>query len=428
MQSIGKTPVQENLCTWINTSRSAQARFQDETRFPARPFGVHENQTGPRPKICRFGALCLTEGSTSASHGWRPSGAKGRLEQRELAFGPRDETGRGTAEHEVLAAGAHGHAVVEPRRVGAGIVAVVGGGLLTVGGRSALERRGVDQPVGPRLGPGSEPDAQPPKAADDRALVRELMESVPLMSVETLELGITGGEPTLLGADFIRLLSLVRDCLPHTSLHVLSNGRLFSYRRLAERVAQVRHPDLMIGIPLYSDLPDLHDFVVQASGAFEQTIRGLLNLGRFGVPIELRVVVHRQTYERLPELGEFIARNLPFVHQVALMGLEMMGYVKMNLEGLWIDPVDYQPQLKGCVEALNAGRVKALVFNHQLCTLDRSLWPYARKTISDWKNIYMPECNDCLLRGECGGFFASAGLRYSRGIRPLRDTQMANGR
>jgi MoaA/NifB/PqqE/SkfB family radical SAM enzyme len=101
----------------------------------------------------------------------------------------------------------------------------------------------------------------------------------------------------------------------------------------------------MIGIPIYSDIAARHDFVVQAKGAFDQTIRGIINLKRCGVPVELRVVIHRQTADRLPQLARFLARNLPFVDHVALMGLEHMGYVKINFDALWIDPADYQPAL-----------------------------------------------------------------------------------
>ncbi len=40
------------------------------------------------------------------------------------------------------------------------------------------------------------------------------------------------------------------------------------------------------------------------------TIEGILNLKRCGVRVEIRVVIHRETYKRLPELARFIARNL----------------------------------------------------------------------------------------------------------------------
>jgi His-Xaa-Ser system radical SAM maturase HxsC len=261
--------------------------------------------------------------------------------------------------------------------------------------------------------------SQPPRAAADGYLVDELLTAIPLMSPETNEIGITGGEPTLLHEGLLRIIGCARDCLPATALHVLSNGRLFAYSQYAARIAALRHPDLVFGIPLYSDLPSRHDFVVQARGAFDQTIRGMMNLARHDVQVELRVVIHRQTYERLPQLGAFIARNLPFVSHVALMGLEMMGYVRMNLDALWTDPVDYQPQLRQCVETLAERGMRVSIYNHQLCVLDRALWAFARQSISDWKNIYMPECDGCAVRTQCGGFFASAGMRYSAHIRPV---------
>ncbi|WP_422929257.1 His-Xaa-Ser system radical SAM maturase HxsC [Singulisphaera sp. PoT] len=263
--------------------------------------------------------------------------------------------------------------------------------------------------------------SQPPKAALDDHLVDAYLEAIPLMSPETRELGITGGEPTLLGDGLLEILRSCRDWLPDTSVHMLSNGRLFNYLSLAREVAAIGHPDLMIGIPLYSDVPHRHDLVVQAEGAFDQTIRGIMNLGRCGVPVEIRVVLHRQTVDRLPQLARFIARNLPFVDHVALMGLEMMGFVKMNLEALWVDPVDYQPQLVEAASHLQRNGMHVSIYNHQLCVLDRVLWPIARKSISDWKNEYLEECGRCAFRDDCGGFFASSTLRRSAHIRPFAE-------
>jgi His-Xaa-Ser system radical SAM maturase HxsC len=263
--------------------------------------------------------------------------------------------------------------------------------------------------------------SQPPRAVADDHLVRAYLEAIPLMSPETNELGITGGEPTLLGDGLLEIIRKCRDRLPKTSLHVLTNGRMCSYLSLCRDVAAIAHPDLMMGVPLYSDVPHRHDYVVQAEGAFDQTVRGLLNLARCGVPVEIRVVLHRQTVDRLPQLGRFIARNLPFADHVALMGLETMGFVRMNLDALWIDPHDYQSQLLECVDHLHRSGLSTSIYNHQLCVLDRRLWPFARKSISDWKNEYLEACGACAARSRCGGFFASASLRRSNFIRPLAD-------
>jgi len=262
--------------------------------------------------------------------------------------------------------------------------------------------------------------SQPPKEPADRHLVDAYLQAIPLMDPATAELGITGGEPTLLDDDFLAVVASCQQHLPTTALHVLSNGRLFNYLPLAKALSDVRHPDLVVGIPLYSDLAYRHDFVVQASGAFDQTLRGIMNLERCGVRVEVRVVLHQQTVVRLPQLAQFIARNLPFVDHVALMGLELMGFVRMNLEALWVDPADYQLELKLAVETLSDAGLTVSIYNHQLCTLDRSLWPFARKSISDWKNEYANECADCAVRQECGGFFSSAELRRPRGIRAMQ--------
>lgn len=261
--------------------------------------------------------------------------------------------------------------------------------------------------------------SQPPKTDDDSYRVGEILKLIELVDHDCNELGISGGEPALLREDLIRIVAKCEQWLPDTALHVLTNGRLFSDRAYAHRLGAVRHHDVMLGVPVYSDVAQLHDYVVQAAGAFNETLDGLYNLAEASVPLEIRVVVHRQTYERLPQLAEFIYRNLPFVSQVALMGLEMVGLVHQNLESLWIDPVEYQDQLEQATIALALRGMRVRLYNHQLCVLRRRLWPFAVRSISDWKNAYLPECEGCSVREECGGFFWSALKRHSDHIRRL---------
>jgi len=35
------------------------------------------------------------------------------------------------------------------------------------------------------------------------------------------------------------------------------------------------------------------------------------------------------------------------------------------------------------------------IYNHQFCALKPSLWPFTKKSISDWKNLCFPECEQC---------------------------------
>ncbi len=261
--------------------------------------------------------------------------------------------------------------------------------------------------------------SQPPKEIDDSWRVARILRLLELIDRETRELGFSGGEPTLLGDDLIRIVSKALQVLPNTALHILTNGRRFQDASFADRLGAVGHPDLMLGIPLYSDVDSLHDYVVQARGAFEETLHGFYNLNAAGVRLELRVVLHKQTYERLPQLAEFIGRNLPFVEHVALMGLEMFGFTPWNLDKLWVDPVDYALQLQEATLSLATRGMTVSIYNHQLCTIPRSLWPFAAKSISDWKNVYLAECSDCGVKDRCGGFFQSATKRHSSHITPL---------
>jgi radical SAM protein with 4Fe4S-binding SPASM domain len=74
-----------------------------------------------------------------------------------------------------------------------------------------------------------------------------------------------------------------------------------------------------------------------------------------------------------------------------------------SCEALHIDPADYQEELESAVDALDLAGMNVSVYN--VCKLSPALWKYARKSISDWKNIYPEECRSCAFIDQCGGFF-----------------------
>jgi His-Xaa-Ser system radical SAM maturase HxsC len=262
--------------------------------------------------------------------------------------------------------------------------------------------------------------SQPPKRINDDWLMDEALELIRLLPRETEQIGFTGGEPTHYGDKLIELLTLCKALLPEAGVHILSNGRRFADPAFTLSYAGIDNPNMMVGIPIYGAEPSLHDYVVQARGAFDDTIGGVLNLARLEQRIEIRVVVHKQTAPALIEIAEFITRNIPFVDQVALMGLEMMGFARANIEDVWIDPVEYAPQLTEATLLLDHAGIKTMIYNHQLCLIEERAWPFAVKSISDWKNEYHPECNTCTVLADCGGFFHSAKYRMSDYIHAIR--------
>ena len=249
--------------------------------------------------------------------------------------------------------------------------------------------------------------SQPPKSKEDSWLLGRAMEAIELIPRDTVRMGFSGGEPTIYKEKLIDLVEKCRGYLPQTAIDILSNGRAFSDPEYARLLQKVDHPNCMICIPLYSDVPEIHNYVVQSEDAFDETIQGILNLKALNQKVEIRIVIHQQTIGRLVETCEYISRNLLFVDHVALMGLEITGFTRANLPDLWIDPFEYKDTLSEAVQVLNRNKITNSVYNHQLCTVNPDIMDNYVHSISDWKNEYLDECTKCSRKHECGGFFSS---------------------
>lgn len=244
------------------------------------------------------------------------------------------------------------------------------------------------------------------------------LQLISLFDKNTQEIGITGGEPTLIGDNLFTLINHIKKELPQTAISILSNGVKFADKEYAMKLAKCRHQDLQIDIPLFSDIAEEHNHIVGAK-TFYKTVQGLYNLALFRQRIGLRIVVHKQTYKRLPQFADFIYHNFPFVAQVAFMQMETTGLAKENFEGLWIDPYDYNNELREAVLLLADRGMKPYIYNAQLCVLPEDIRCYAQQSISDWKDIYIEECDGCVLMGQCAGFFESNRQAHSSHIKKV---------
>jgi His-Xaa-Ser system radical SAM maturase HxsC len=268
--------------------------------------------------------------------------------------------------------------------------------------------------------------SQPPRDVDDLdegiATIRDVLDFVP---TGPSYIGFTGGEPTLGGERMRAILRRLAKQWPATRAHMLTNGRAFGWREQARAWAEIGHPDFTYAIPLYSDVPEIHDHVVQAKHAFVQTVLGIERLGAWNQRVEIRVVLHQGTIGRLPRLARFVARNFPFVTQVSLMGLEVTGFARKNFRDLWVDPAEptYQSALAEACAELESSGLTPIILNHQLCVLRPELWRLAATSISDWKRDYVADCDACSARAACGGVFATSGGRISTGIRAMSQAE-----
>ena len=259
--------------------------------------------------------------------------------------------------------------------------------------------------------------SQPPTPQNDAWLADEAIAVCRHIRLSPRCMGLTGGEPLLLGADLRLVLDEFGRCHLGTHIEVLTNGRLLADTALASQVLDgLDNRNVTWLVPLYGHADFLHDFVVQAPGAFEETIAGILELQARAFAIQLRIVLIEPVLKMLPALCQFIGMNLPFVREVALMGCEPIGFALANRELCEVDLQDWTSHLDEACRVLERHRLRPVLMNVPLCCLPRHRWVDAHRSISDWKNVFAEECKRCVVRDQCSGLFAW----HEKGWKPTR--------
>lgn len=225
-------------------------------------------------------------------------------------------------------------------------------------------------------------------------------------------IGLSGGEPLLLGERLFDLIDIIRSKFPTSHIHLLSNGRLFKNPSIANKLKDHAGDSLIVGIPIHSDYEKDHDIIAGVKGAYSDTMRGLYELAACDIEIELRIVINAINYKRLNQMSDFIFKNLPFVSWTAFMGMEMTGCAIDNYSTIWVEPESYAKYLEEAVLNLSSWNMESVIYNIPLCLLSEALHQYAVRSISDWKVMYADVCNRCSKKQECCGLFATSKEKY----------------
>ncbi|MBP2196807.1 His-Xaa-Ser system radical SAM maturase HxsC [Pantoea cypripedii] len=261
--------------------------------------------------------------------------------------------------------------------------------------------------------------SQPPKTGNDDWLLSQSALAIASFAIDGV-VGVSGGEPLLYGEDFLHFLDFIIENSPETALHVLSNGRKFSdvafTQQIKERSEKIK---ITFGIPLYSSRPSVHDYLVGSEGAFNETVRGLINAGNSGINIELRVIPTQGNYTELDDIVEFAGRVFSNINQISLMGLESIGWARKNWSSIFIEHDSYSDKILSVVDTALRSGIPLTIFNYPLCHLPERARGFSTQSISDWKNYYPKECDQCTQKSSCAGYFSSSKGRFHQPPRPI---------
>ena len=250
--------------------------------------------------------------------------------------------------------------------------------------------------------------SQPPKEAEDSYLFVDAAMALSEFQSESV-IGLSGGEPFLDPQKVFSLFDTLDSQSLQTPLHILTNGRVFSAQTIVAKLESYsRKRELVLGIPLYATNANIHDTLVVAQGAWHDTVQGLINLSHSEIGVELRFIPTKFNVDELPEIIPFVSKYFGNRFFVSVMNLEATGWAKKNWNDLYLSPARYGDKLSTIRKQATLAGINLRLFNYPLCHLPEDVMDVAVKSISDWKNTYHAECERCIKKNQCGGYFTSA--------------------
>lgn len=261
--------------------------------------------------------------------------------------------------------------------------------------------------------------SQPPKKINDEYLFVDALKSIISFNHDNY-IGLSGGEVTINKKLFIEFLNELKLNNNKTPLHILTNGKNFAdYSFTKNVIANLGERDVIWAIPIYGHTSKLHDQIVQSKNSFVKTSYGVLNLLEQGQKIEIRIVVNKLNYKELENIIDYLFSSFKVINSISIMNIEPIGFARENFEDLYVSVKEQNSSLIKAIRKSSVYGFNCFLYNYPYCLLDKDIRKNTVKSISDWKNYYPNECNDCKEKENCAGFFTSANKNYVEKVIPI---------
>jgi len=236
--------------------------------------------------------------------------------------------------------------------------------------------------------------------------VADLIEIARHIPSDTPHLTITGGEPFLIGEKIFPFIQVLKERFLFTEFLVLTNGRIFAIEKYVRSFVETAPCNTIVAIPIHGASEQSHDAVTRSLGSFSQTCRGIKNLLKNNIRVELRLVVTKMNISDFDNIADLIIMHFKGIEYISIIAMEMTGNAHKNREQVWVSYKESFSVISPSLHKLIKNGIDVKVYNFPLCTVEKSFWTICEKSISTDKIRFAETCSSCRVRSTCGGVFA----------------------
>lgn len=227
-----------------------------------------------------------------------------------------------------------------------------------------------------------------------------------------------GGEPTIHPRLF-DLLEIVKT-LGYPEVQIQTNGRKLKNFEFTKRLSESNVRLLVIS--LHGFRPETQDLLAQVNGGFVETIEGIRHAKNLGIKVRTNTVLTMQNIDELNDLAS-LCINLNVDH-INISNLHPVGSGYFAIDSMSPGAEDIRRKLLPVVKRLMDANARITLEGFPLCTvvpyedisieLDRreirmmyqgAVYDNYDQFMDSQCRTYGPPCQECSLKGKCGGVY-----------------------
>lgn len=169
----------------------------------------------------------------------------------------------------------------------------------------------------------------------------EIREEIRRRFVQGARLVISGGEASI-HPDFLEFVRFGKQTGYHW-IQTISNGRMFAYPSFARQAVENGLSEVTFS--MHGHTRELHDTLTGVAGGFAQAIKGMTNLLREGIVVNVDVVINGMNYRHLDDILDFYMKL--GIHEFDLLQVAPFGraWWPENRERMFYDVGEAFPYL-----------------------------------------------------------------------------------